>query len=158
MPISQLIKKRINLLSFKSKKFFETLNPISLYNKADGIYYNGVYSLKRSSQLYMNDIVMENCYDFDDYKSNLDFLDSSKGKMIQREYFYRNIYSPIRRWCKNRKIRNSDLFVALVRIKLYDPNNIDTILSTLDEVVKSNYNFDYNDKALIVAKYKMSIK
>jgi len=101
LPISQLIKKRINLLSFKSKKFFETLNPISLYNKADGIYYNGVYSLKRSSQLYMNDIVMENCYDFDDYKSNLDFLDSSKGKMIQREYFYKNIYSPIRRWCKN---------------------------------------------------------
>lgn len=152
--ISSYLQKAVSGVFFKKKTFFEKEHPIALYNKQNSRYYNGVYSFKRSNQLYLNDLLLEKGKDLLDVNNNLDWLDSKRGIAAQREYFFDNIYSPMKKWFKNRKIKDSDLFVSLVHLKLYSPDIVDDILFQLDTLNKTGIN--YSIQSLLIAKYKVS--
>jgi hypothetical protein len=153
MDIKNFIIKRINQSKFKKIKYFHNKDRLTLFDKKNEVYYNGVFGFNKNT-IYLTDLVIDLNLEINDVKYNLDLLDSVKGRRYQRDYFRDNIYNKIKKWFKNRKIEDSELFESIIML-IINGFNIEPILKELDLIYK-NENIEYSMKSLLMAKYRVS--
>jgi len=144
--------KRIKESNFKKISYFLKNERPSLYNKDDCIYYSGIFNFPRKS-IFLTHLIIQEMIDLEDVQNNLEMLDSSRGRKMQKEYFKLNIYLPVKNWMKNRKIKNVDMFVALVNLKINNDELFTKIAKQLDKMKRED-NINYSVQSLLMAKYK----
>ena len=138
-----LVRKRNTV----EPSYFESRDPISLYNSDDEVYYSGLYRSRRISS-FLNVILSYHAKDFSLVHSNLNFLETKKGIASQRKLFKENSFTPVYRWCKSRGIYDKEVFISLVWLKFH--GEFDSIAKILDE--RKEYTF----QSLLLAKYLSS--
>lgn len=115
---------------------YQATDIIVLLDKSKYVYYNGLYNLPRNS-FFLNEVLMYHNKDLTDTEECFGFLESAKGLKAQTAKFNTEIYLPMLRWSKNRKIYDYDVLYAITVLR---KRGIEAkVLATLD--VSKDYSF-----------------